>query len=395
MDMKGENQPKYRFDRMEVAGSLGDLGTLLPLAIGMILLNNLHATNVFFLIGIFYILAGHYFGVPVAVQPMKVIGAYAIATGLTPTQIVSSSLWMGIFILFLGITGLIQLIGKYTPKSTVRGVQLGVGVVLMIKGLELIIQPDPNLAIQTIGPVNMSVILGTAGLFVTFLLLENKKLPAALVLIVLGIILGIFIGKPMDAASLNWSINLPKPIPYGWPSVDDLIWVLPVLVLPQIPMTIGNAIISNTDITHEYFAKRAKRATYRSIANSQGLADVVSFFFGGIPMCHGAGGLAAHYRFGARTAGSNLIIGGIFLLLALIFGENIVAILQLLPFSLLGVLLVFAGLQLALMIQDLRDRKDLFVTLLMLGIALATNLGVAFIIGIIVACAFKSDKLRV
>jgi SulP family sulfate permease len=302
---------------------------------------------------------------------------------------------MGIFILFLGITGLIQLIGKYTPKSTVRGVQLGVGVVLMIKGLELIIQPDPNLAIQTIGPVNMSVILGTAGLFVTFLLLDNKKLPAALVLIVLGIILGIFIGKPMDAASLNWSINLPKPIPYGWPSVDDLIWVLPVLVLPQIPMTIGNAIISNTDITHEYFAKRAKRATYRSIANSQGLADVVSFFFGGIPMCHGAGGLAAHYRFGARTAGSNLIIGGIFLLLALIFGENIVAILQLLPFSLLGVLLVFAGLQLALMIQDLRDRKDLFVTLLMLGIALATNLGVAFIIGIIVAYAFKSDKLRV
>ena len=374
---------------------MGDLGTLLPLAIGMILLNKLHATNVFVLIGIFYIVAGHYFGVPVPVQPMKVIGAYAIATGLTPTQIVSSSLWMGIFMLFLGITGLIQLIGKYTPKSTVRGVQLGVGVVLMIKGLKLIIEPDPNLAIQAIGPVSMSVILGTAGLFLTFLLLDNKKLPAALVLVVLGIVLGIFIGKPIDSASLNWGIHLPKPLPYGWPSVEDIIWVIPVLVLPQIPMTIGNAIISNTDITHEYFGERAKRATYRSVANSQGLADIASFFFGGIPMCHGAGGLAAHYRFGARTAGSNVIIGGIFVLLALIFGENIVAILKLLPFSLLGVLLVFAGLQLALMIQDLRDRKDLFVALLMLGIALATNLGVAFVIGIIAAYGFKSDKLRV
>jgi SulP family sulfate permease len=160
-------------------------------------------------------------------------------------------------------------------------------------------------------------------------------------------------------------------------------------------MTIGNAIISNTDITHEYFANQAKRATYRSMANSQGLADIVSFFFGGIPMCHGAGGLAAHYRFGARTAGSNIIIGGIFVVLALVFGENIVAVLKLLPFSLLGVLLVFAGLQLALMIQDLRDRKDLFVALLMLGIALATNLGIAFIVGIIVAYGFKSDKLRV
>ena len=106
MAMTSENHPKYRFDRMEVAGSLGDLGTLLPLAIGMILLNKLHATNVFVLIGLFYIVAGHYFGVPVPVQPMKVIGAYAIATGLTSTQIVASSLWMGIIILFLGTTGL-------------------------------------------------------------------------------------------------------------------------------------------------------------------------------------------------------------------------------------------------------------------------------------------------
>ncbi len=393
--MRSKEQPKYRFDRMELAGSLGDLGTLLPLAIGMILLNKLHATNVFVLIGLFYIVAGYYFGVPVPVQPMKVIGAYAIATGLTPTQIVSSSLWMGIFILFLGTSGLIQVIGKYTPKSTVRGVQLGVGVVLMIKGLKLIIEPDPNLAIQALGPVNMSILLGIAGLILTFLLLDNRKLPAALVLIISGILIGIFIGKPLDAGLFNWGVHFPKPIPYGWPSIDDFLWVLPVLVLPQIPMTIGNAIISNTDITHEYFGNRAHRATYRSVANSQGIADVVSFFLGGIPMCHGAGGLAAHYRFGARTAGSNLIIGGIFVLLALIFGENIVAILKLLPFSLLGVLLVFAGLQLALMIQDLQDRKDLFVALFMLGLALATNLGVAFIVGIVVAYAFKSGKLTV
>jgi len=380
---------------MEIAGSLGDLGTLLPIAIGMILLNKLHATNVFVLIGLFYLVAGHYFGVPVPVQPMKVIGAYAIATGLTPTQIVSSSLWMGIFILFLGVTGLIQVIGKYTPKSTVRGVQLGVGVVLMIKGLKLMIEADPNLAVQAVGPVSMGIVLGTAGLILTFLLLENKRLPAALMLIVGGMCIGLFIGKPIEEGTFNWGIHFPKFIPYGWPSLDDLLWVLPVLVVPQIPMTIGNAIISNTDITHEYFGARAHRATYRSVANSQGIADVVSFLLGGIPMCHGAGGLAAHYRFGARTAGSNLIIGGMFVLLALVFGENIVAVLKLLPFSILGVLLVFAGLQLTLMIQDLEERKDLFVALFMLGLALTTNLGVAFIVGILTAYALKSPRLTV
>jgi SulP family sulfate permease len=395
MAMTSENYPTYRFDRMEFAGSLGDLGTMLPLAIGMIVLNKLHATNVFILVGFFYIAAGFYFRVTTPVQPMKVIGAYAIAVGLTPTQIVASSLWMGIFVLFLGTTGLIQTIGKYTPKSTVRGVQLGVGVVLMVKGLKLMILPDPNLAIQALGPVSMSIILGTAGLVLTLLLLDNKKLPAALVIIILGIVLGIFIGKPLRAEAFNWSIHFPKLMPYGWPSLDDFLWVLPVLVLPQIPMTIGNAIISNTDVMHEYFGERAYRATYRSVSNSQGIADVVSFFLGGIPMCHGAGGLAAHYRFGARTAGANLIIGGIFVFFALIFGEIMVAILNLLPFSLLGVLLVFAGLQLALMIQDVEDRKDLFVVLLMLGIALASNLAVAFVAGIIVAYALKSDKLTI
>jgi SulP family sulfate permease len=379
MAMTSENYPTYRFDRMEFAGSLGDLGTMLPLAIGMIVLNKLYATNVFILVGFFYIASGIYFKVTTPVQPMKVIGAYAIAVGLTPTQIVASSLW----------------IGKYTPKSTVRGVQLGVGVVLMVKGLKLMIMPDPNLAVQTLGPVSMSIILGAVGLILTLFLLDNKKLPAALVIIILGIALGILIGKPLRAEAFKWSIHFPKLIPYGWPSLNDFLWVLPVLVLPQIPMTIGNAIISNTDVMHEYFGERAQRATYRSVSNSQGLADVVSFFLGGIPMCHGAGGLAAHYRFGARTAGANLIIGGIFVSLSLIFGENMVAILNLFPFSLLGVLLVFAGLQLAIMIQDVEDRKDLFVVLLMLGIALASNLAVAFIAGLIVAYALKSDKLTI
>ena len=214
-------------------------------------------------------------------------------------------------------------------------------------------------------------------------------------LIVLGIAVGVLLGKPLDREALALGFHLPGPVPYGWPGWHDLVWVIPVLVLPQLPMTIGNAIISNTDLTREYFPGKAGRVNNRSVSISQGLANLASFFLGGIPMCHGAGGLAAHYRFGARTAGSNFYIGGIFLVLALVFGENIVSVLRLLPLSILGVLLTFAGLQLALMIQDLQDRKDLFVALFMLGIALASNLGVAFIVGIIVAYAFKSEKLTV
>jgi SulP family sulfate permease len=160
-------------------------------------------------------------------------------------------------------------------------------------------------------------------------------------------------------------------------------------------MTIGNAILSNPDVMHDYFGEKAGRASYRSIANSQGIADIVSFVLGGIPMCHGAGGLAAMVRFGARTAAANLMIGGVFVLLALLFGQHVLIILNLLPLSILGVLLIFAGVQLALMIRDLTERKDLFVALIMLGITLTVNLAVAFLGGIIIAYVLKSKKVNV
>ncbi len=310
-----QDQPTFIFNRMEFAGSLGDLGTLLPIAIAMIVLNGLNVTNVMVTVGLFYVVAGIYFRVPVPVQPMKVIGAYAIAVGLTPTQIIASSLWMGVVILFLGTTGLIHVIGKYTPKSTVRGVQLGVGIILMSKGLNFIIQPDPNLAIQTIGAINTGIILGIVGMIMTFLLLDNRKFPAAVLVVAGGIAVGLFIGKPVRWEEMKIGFHLPRFFPYGLPSWYDIIWVLPVLVLPQIPMTIGNAILSNTDVMHEYFGEKAQRASYRSIANSQGIAGIFSFMLGGIPMCHGAGGVAAMYRFGARTAAANLMIGTIFVTL--------------------------------------------------------------------------------
>lgn len=387
--------PAMAFNRMEFAGCLGDLGTLLPISIGMIVLNGLNATNVMFTVGLFYILAGFYFKVPVPVQPMKVIGAYAIAVGLSPTQIIAASLWMGMIVLFMGTTGLIHIIGKYTPKSTIRGVQLGVGIILMMKGLNFMIRPDPHLAVQALGPIKIGIVLGVIGMAVTLFLLENRKIPAALVVISGGILVGLFIGKPVDMEKLKIGLHLPRLFPYGIPTFSDMLWVLPVLVVPQIPMTIGNAIISNTDVMHEYFGDQARRASYRSVANSQGLADIVSFILGGIPMCHGAGGLAAMVRFGARTAGANLMIGSIFVLLALLFGPHVLILLNLIPLSILGVLLIFAGVQLALMIRDLTRRSDLFVALIMLGITLTVNLAVAFICGIFIAYALKSDKINV
>lgn len=107
---------RFKFDRMELAGSLGDLGTLLPIVIAMVLFNGLSALGLFLSIGVFYIVSGMYFGITVPVQPMKVIGAYAIATAMSPSQILASSLLKGVFLLIVGLTGAIGVIRKFTPK---------------------------------------------------------------------------------------------------------------------------------------------------------------------------------------------------------------------------------------------------------------------------------------
>jgi SulP family sulfate permease len=374
----------FRFDRMEVAGSLGNLGTLLPLAIGMIVLNGLSATSVFLLAGLFYLLAGLYFRVPVAVEPMKAIGAYAIAVGLTPLEIQASCLWMGGILLLLGTTGIIEVIRRFTPKSAIRGVQLVVGVVLLTKGLELMVQPDLHMRLQSVVGVPLGPVLGGLGLMVTFVLLDNRRVPAAMVVLGLGVLLGLVAGKPFEGGA-SLGLDVSRLGPYGWPSLGTFWWVFPVLVLPQLPVSVGNAILANTELSHQYFQERARRVSNRSLSISMGLANVAAFFLGGMPMCHGAGGLAAHYRFGARTGGSNLVIGGILVVLVLLLGESLVGVLNLIPDAILGALLVFAGIQLALLIQDLTDRKDLFVVLFMLGLGLAFNLAVAFVAGVAVA----------
>jgi SulP family sulfate permease len=116
----------------------------------------------------------------------------------------------------------------------------------------------------------------------------------------------------------------------------------------------------------------------------------------GMPMCHGAGGLAAHYRFGARTGGSNLMIGAIFVVIAVAFGKMAISLLGLVPNSILGVLLLFAGLELAMLIKDVTEKKDLFVAFFIAGIALATtNMGIAFIAGMIVLYIIDLAKIEI
>jgi SulP family sulfate permease len=371
----------------------------------MIVINGLDPLGVFFCVGLYYIFSGAYFRVTMPVEPMKVIGAYAIATGIGASQVAAAGALIGCLLLILGASGAMTLMGRYIPTPVVRGVQLSTGVLLISQGVKLMIgrsafqilreAAEPYLSLQTLGFLPIGTTVGIILAIATLFLLDNKRVPAALVIVFTGLLIGIFFGSREGLNRISLGFHFPPILPLGIPSGTDFWSALIILTIPQLPMTLGNAVVANADLSKEYFGKASKRVSYKALCISMALANIGSFFLGGMPMCHGAGGLASRYRFGARTAGSNIIIGLIFLILALLFGKQFLYLVYLIPMSVLGVLLLFAGSQLALTLLDMRERKDLFVPLMVVGITLATNLAVGFLAGIAIAYLLRSDKLRI
>jgi SulP family sulfate permease len=380
----------HRFDRLEFAGSLGDLGTLIPLSVAMILINGLSATSVFLFVGIFYIASGFYFKLPMPVQPLKVVAAVSIASPLIITEsiIMAAGILIGMTLLLFTFTGFINWLAGIFTKPLIRGIQLGLGFILMIKGINFIIQNEffinsPN-RIQLLNGLSFNTILGITSVLIVILLMSNKKFPAALVIISLGVCVGVISGSLRET-----EISLGTT-PLGISSLNpyDFINAFFLLVIPQIPLTIGNAIFGTVDTCQNLFKNdiNTKKVNPKSLSISMGLMNIVIGIFGGIPLCHGAGGLAAHYRFGARTGGSNIMIGIIFLVIALLFGKIAISLLSSIPYAILGTLLLFAGLELSLLIRDVKEKKDLFIVLMVAGIGFATtNMGIAIIAGLIIA----------
>lgn len=387
----------YKFDRMEFAGSLGDLGTLIPLSVAMIVINGLNATGVFLMVGLFYIGAGLYYKLPIPVQPLKVVAAIAIASQMDAATIAASGYLMGVILLFIAATGIVDALARLFTKPIVRGIQLGLGFILISKGIafigkdELLINGAKGSAV--VWNVSQNTLVGMLGVLLVIFLLTNKRLPAAIAVILFGLAVSALSGA---IAGVSFSIGF-EPVSLFLPERAVLLNALVLLVIPQIPLTVGNAIMGTADTARSLFGEeKAKRSTFKSFATSMGLANIGAGAVMGMPMCHGAGGLAAHYRFGARTGGSNLMIGTIFVVIAVVFGKMAISLLGLIPNSILGVLLLFAGLELAMLIRDVTEKKDLFVAFFIAGIALATtNMGIAFVAGMIVLYVINLAKIEI
>ena len=387
----------YKFDRLELAGSMGDLGTIIPLSVALMLITGVSVTTVLLTVGLFYIAAGFYFKLPIPVQPLKVVSAIAIAfpEKVTLSILAAAGISFGLILLLLALTGLIDRIARFFTRPIIRGIQVGLGLLLINKGIAYILKPtlfiNPEMAAGFSRLLNPAI--GVAGFIAALCLLTNKKFPAALVLVVTGVVAGMLLGSLREA---TFALG-PTPINLQSLTPADFSTALILLVIPQIPLTIGNAVVGTTDTCFTLFGRNpgTRQVSNRAFSVSMGLANLGTGLLGGIPMCHGSGGLAAHYRFGARTGGSNIMIGGVFLVIALGFGKMGIALLSSIPNGILGVLLLFAGLELALLIRDVSGKKELFITFLVAGIGLATtNMGIAFFIGILTQGLLKWCRIK-
>jgi sulfate permease, SulP family len=330
----------------DAAGAVADLGILVPLSAALILVNGLDSGAVLLCAGLLVLASGLVFKIPFPVQPLKALTAVAVARELSPDVIHAAGLELAAFLMLLSIGHVADAVARLFVKPVVRALQLGVGTLLVITAAKLVLDP-PDVFRGTPGSP-WPILLGFAALGCVVFAAHRRHYWAALALFGTGVAVTVVTVSPELGAI---SLRLPKMDLPSWSAYGS---AFVLLVVPQLPLTFGNAVVAVNDLAHEYFGPDARRVTPSRVCLSAGAGNTVSAVLGGMPMCHGAGGLTAHVRLGARSAGMNLLLGGVFVTLGLLFSAQIPLILGLMPVWVLAAFLIYAGLRHALLVTDLR-----------------------------------------
>lgn len=365
------NIKQMRFTPLEFSGCLGDMGTFLPLALAMGLVAGMDLGAIFIFAGLFNIASGLMFGLPIPVQPMKAIAAVAIAEQMLPGEIAAAGLIAGAILLLLGSSGLIEKATRLVPKPIIRGIQVGVGLKLAIKGVTTI-SGTPIFGFD-------SILLAIGSALLLLIAMRSKRFPAAILLFGVGILIMFTAG---GATPLTTDWNLPR-LSFLLPDSSEWLGGLLRGTLPQIPLTLLNSVMAVCLLSSDLFGSRG--VSNRKMTTTVGLMNLIGCGFGGMPMCHGSGGLAAQYHFGARTGGAVVMLGTMFLLTGLFLGDGASRWLQLFPVSILGVMLFFAGLELTLAGRDQNSRRGFFIMMVTAGGIIALNAAVGFALGLTTA----------
>lgn len=357
---------RIKLNRNEFSGAFGDIGTDLPLIIGMLLATNLQISNTLIVYGILQIITSLIYGIPMPVQPLKAVALIVITQNVSAEVIWGGGLAIGIIMLILTVTGLLVWLNKVIPKTVIRGIQLGLGLQLCLLAVKDYIPAD-----KTTG-----YIFALIAFLIGLILIGNRKYPPAIFILALGVVY-MFLFHFRILTNLTFSV--PKlTIPHL--SYQNILAGLILLAIPQIPLSLGNSIFATNQIANDLFP--GEKITVKKIGFTYSLMNLISPLFGGIPVCHGSGGIAGHYTFGGRTGGSTLIYGLFYLILGVFFSSNSAETLMIFPKPILGVILLFEGFALILLVKDIIIDRNMFLIAVIVAIC-AIGLPNGYLIGMI------------
>ncbi|HCR53430.1 MAG TPA: transporter [Cytophagales bacterium] len=358
-----------KFNKQELSGAFGDIGTDLPLIIAMILAANLYIPGALIMFGLMQVFTGWIYKLPMPAQPLKAMATLVIAQQIGGNILLGAGLAIGVVMLMLSVTGLLDKLALWIPKVVVRGLQLGLGISLCSLAFKNYISSDA---------IN-GYILAVISFVIILIFIDNKKYPASLLVIGLGVIYALIF--KIDASDVPKAIGFSLPA-LGVPSVEDITKGFLLLALPQIPLSLGNSIIATRQVAKDLFPERPE-LSIKKIGITYSVMNLINPFFGGIPTCHGSGGMVGHYAFGGRTGGSVIIYGSLYILLGLFLASGFHNLIQVFPLPILGVILMVEGISLSSLIKDVAgDRKGFIITLLVGVIAFGLPYG--FVISMIV-----------
>lgn len=338
-----------RFTAGDVSGAVADLGIFVPLSAALVLVNGLDIGSVLVVAGLLVLVAGVAFRIPFPVQPLKALTALAVAQQLSPEVIRAAGLQIGVILVLLHVTGAADRLSRLFTHPVIRALQFGVGTLLVVAAARLV--ADPPVVFEHTTSTALGLALATATVVVVAVAAARRAYVLIAAVLGVGTVVSWFVVRPEFG---QWRLHVPE---FGLPSAGLFGTAFVLLVVPQLPLTYGNAVVGVSRLAHELFGPQAGRVTPGRVALSCGLGNVVSAVAGGMPMCHGSSGLSAHTRLGARSARMNVLLGGAFVTLGFVFSGQVLTLFGLLPVWTLAGFLAYAGIRHAILVLDLRDTR--------------------------------------
>ncbi len=374
--------PRLRFDRHELAGAFGDIGTDLPLLVALVVTCGLDAASVCIVFGALQVVTGLVYGIPMPVQPLKVMAAIMLTERLSPGTLAGGGLVIGATMLLLAATGVLGWMARLVPKEVIRGIQLGLGMSLATLALRQYAGADGG----------SGYILALVAVALLLALRQQQRIPGPLVVMGLGLVYALVVKLP-GASVLEWvGFELPT---FRVPTRDELVQGALLLALPQIPLSVTNSIIATSQTTRDLFPGRS--VSVRKLGLTYGVMNLIGPWFGGVPVCHGCGGLAGFHGFGARTGGAPILYGAMYLILGLVFAPGFAELVHVFPMPVLGVVLLFEGVALMMLVRDIAaDRSALWVAFAVAAAAVGLPYGyaVGFVVGTLLSLALRQGWIQ-